>query len=66
MTSRRKCKKAWKEWEQAYLEKPDGKAEAAREKREFYCDNGTIKMRPTDDADVPFTDAQIKSMKKDK
>lgn len=56
----RKCDIAWKKWEEGYLKKEGGKKEAAREKREFYCDNGTIKLRPSDDADVPLTDEQIK------
>ena len=60
----KQCKKAWKAWEKAYLKKPDGKKEAKREKREFYCDNGKIKLRPSNDADVPQTDAQIKANKK--
>ena len=64
MRSKNKCKVAWEAWEKPYLEKPGGKEEAAREKREFYCDNGTIKMRPTNDADVPFTDKQIRKQKK--
>ena len=57
---------AWKAWEKSYLEKPGGKEEAARERREFYCDNGKIKLRPSDDADVPLTDKQIKKSKKTK
>ncbi len=57
----RKCAKAWKKWEAGYLKKEGGKEEAARERREFYCDNGKIKLRPSDDADVPFTDEQIKA-----
>ncbi len=57
------CRKAWKEWKKPYLEKPNGRKEAAREKREFYCDNGKIKMRPSGDDDVPYTNAQIKQMK---
>lgn len=64
MRTKNKCKKAWKDWEAGYAKKEGGKQEAAREKREFYCDNGTIKMRPTDDADVPFTDKQIKKQNK--
>lgn len=60
------CRKAWKAWKKPYLEKPNGRKEAAREKREFYCDNGTIKMRPSGDDDVPYTDAQIKQMKNKK
>ena len=62
----RKCAKAWKKWEAGYLKKEGGKEEAARERREFYCDNGVIKLRPTDDADVPFTDEQIKAAAKQK
>tara|TARA_R100001086_G_scaffold193660_1_gene110645 strand:- start:3 stop:215 length:213 start_codon:yes stop_codon:yes gene_type:complete len=62
----RKCAKAWKKWEAGYLKKEGGKEEAARERREFYCDNGTIKLRPSDDADVPFTDEQIKAKKENK
>jgi len=42
------------------------KKKAARERREFYCDKGTIKMRPSTDADVPLTDKQIKAEKKNK
>jgi len=42
-----KCGKAWKAWEAGYAKKPGGKEEAARERREFYCDNGTIKLRPS-------------------
>ena len=61
-----KCKKAWKKWEKGYADKPNGKQEAKNEKREFYCVNGTIKLRPSDDADVPYTDAQIESMKNKK
>lgn len=62
--SKSKCGKAWKAWEAGYAEKKGGKAEAARERREFYCDKGTIKMRPSTDADVPLTDKEIKKDKK--
>jgi hypothetical protein len=58
-----KCNKAWKKWEAGYAKKEGGKEEAAKERREFYCDNGTIKLRPSDDADVPLTDDQIKNKK---
>lgn len=61
-----KCAKAWKKWESGYLKKEGGKEEAARERREFYCDNGKIKLRPSDDADVPLTDDQIKAKKENK
>ena len=61
-----KCAKAWKAWEAGYAKKEGGKEEAARERREFFCDNGTIKLRPSDDADVPLTDKQIKAKKKSK
>jgi hypothetical protein len=61
-----KCAKAWKAWEAGYAKKEGGKEEAARERREFYCDNGTIKLRPSTDADVPLTDKQIKAKKKNK
>lgn len=54
------CRAAWKEWKKSYLEKEGGRKEAARERREFYCDNGKIKLRPSDDADVPYTKKQIK------
>ena len=64
MSSKDNCKAAWKEWKKAYLKKEGGRKEAAREKREFYCDNGVIKLRPTDDADVPYTDEQIAASKK--
>lgn len=56
------CRKAWKAWKKPYLEKPNGRKEAARERKEFYCDGGKIKMRPSGDDDVPYTDAQIKEM----
>ena len=46
--------------------KRSGKEEAARERREFYCDKGTIKLRPSTDADVPLTDKEIKKEKKNK
>jgi len=59
-----KCSKAWKAWEAGYAKKEGGKAEAARERREFYCDNGKIKLRPSTDLDVPLTDEQIKSRRK--
>mgnify|MGYP003129038249 FL=1 len=61
-----KCAKAWKVWEAGYAKKEGGKEEAARERREFFCDNGTIKLRPSTDADVPLTDKQIKAKKKSK
>jgi len=61
-----KCGKAWKAWEAGYAEKEGGKEEAARERREFYCDKGTIKMRPSTDADIPLTNKQIKAEKKTK
>ena len=61
-----KCATAWAAWEKPYLKKPGGKKEAAREKGEFYCDNGKIKMRPTGDDDIPMSDAQIKAMKENK
>ena len=64
MSSKDNCKAAWKKWKKAYLKKEGGRKEAAREKREFYCDNGVIKLRPTDDADVPYTDEQIAAGKK--
>ena len=57
-----KCAVAWEKWTAKY----DDKAEAKREKGEFYCDNGKIKMRPTGDDDIPMTDAQIKAMKEKK
>lgn len=46
------------------LKKKGGEKEAAKEKREFYCDNGTIKLRPTTDADIPLTDKEMKANKK--
>ena len=61
-----KCATAWAAWEKPYLKKPGGKKEAAREKGEFYCDNGKIKMRPLDDGDMPMSDAAIKAMKEKK
>ncbi len=59
-----KCKAAWKAWEKEYAKKEGGKKEATRERKEFYCDNGTIKLRPSTDADVPLTDKEIKANKK--
>ena len=59
-----KCKAAWKKWEAGYAKKEGGKEEAVRARREFYCDNGVIKLRPSDDADVPLTDKQIKAKNK--
>jgi|TARA_R100000149_G_scaffold53030_1_gene22845 hypothetical protein len=59
-----KCGKAWAAWEKPYLKKPGGKKEAARERGEFYCDKGKIKMRPLDDGDMPMSDAAIKEMKR--
>jgi len=58
-----KCSTAWSKWREGY---GSNSQEAAAEKREFYCDNGTIKLRPSDDDDIPYTDAQIKSMKEKK
>ena len=63
LRGKNKCNKAWKKWEASYSKKEGGKKEAAREKREFYCDNGVIKLRPSDDADVPLTDEQIEKNK---
>lgn len=57
-----KCQVAWDKWTAKY----DDKEEAKREKGEFYCDNGKIKMRPKGDDDIPMTDAQIKSKKENK
>ena len=63
LRGKNKCNKAWIKWEASYSKKEGGKEEAAREKREFYCDNGVIKLRPSDDADVPLTDEQIEKNK---
>ena len=57
-----KCATAWDKWKDTY----DNKKEALAEKPEFYCYNGTIKLRPSDDDDIPYTDAQIKAMKEKK
>ena len=57
------CKKALKKWEAGYAKKEGGKEEASKERREFYCDNGVIKLRPSDDADVPLNDEQIENKK---
>ena len=54
-----KCAIAWKKWEAGYAKKEGGKEEAARERREFYCDKGKIKLRPSNDADVPLTDKEM-------
>lgn len=64
MRTKNKCKAAWKAWEKGYAKKKGGEKEAAKEKREFYCDNGTIKLRPTTDADIPLTDKEMKANKK--
>ena len=63
MRSKSKCKTAWKAWEAEYAKKEGGKKEAKSERGEFYCSNGVIKMRPSDDADVPYTDEQMKDLK---
>ena len=57
-----KCAIAWDKWKDTY----DNKKEATAEKPEFYCDNGTIKLRPLNNADAPMTDAEIKTMKEKK
>ena len=58
-----KCATAWDKWKDTY----DNKKEALAEKPEFYCDNGTIKLRPLkDDGDAPMSDAEIKAMKEKK
>ena len=57
-----KCATAWEKWKDTY----DNKKAASKEKGEFYCDNGKIKMRPSGDDDIPYTDAQIKAMKEKK
>ena len=60
-----KCAIAWKKWEAGYAKKEGGKKEAARERREFYCDKGKIKLRPSNDADVPLTDKEMGASKAD-
>jgi hypothetical protein len=62
-----KCAVAWEKKKKEYEAKgPGGLKEYNREKGEFYCDNGTIKLRPTDDADRPLSDAEIKATKEKK
>ena len=48
------CAVAWDKLKKQYEAKgPNGLKEYNREKSEYYCDNGTVKLRPTDDADRP-------------
>ena len=60
-----KCAMAWDKMKKQYEAKgPNGLKEYNREKAEFYCDNGTIKLRPSNDADQPLSDAEIKAKNK--
>lgn len=62
-----KCAVAWDKLKKKYEAKgPGGLKEYNREKTEYYCDNGTIKLRPTDDADRPLSGAEIKAKKENK
>ncbi len=54
------CDALWAEKKASYLEKPGGEQEWNTEKDEFYCDGTKIILRESDDADVPFTDEQMK------
>ena len=61
-----KCAAAWDKWKDTYKNKERHGNTAEGEKSEFYCDNGTIKLRPLNDGDAPMTDAEIKAMKEKK
>ncbi len=60
------CTQLWADEKAKYLKKEGGAQEWATEKTELYCTGTKIAVRPSDDADVPFTDAQIKALKKKK
>ena len=65
--SRRKkkdpCTELWANKKAEYLKKEGGAQEWSTEKDEYYCTGTEIKLRPTDDADRPFTDEEIKNLK---
>ena len=58
------CTQLWADEKAKYLKKPDGEQEWNTEKDELYCDGTKIAVRPSDDADRPFTDRQIKKKNK--
>ena len=60
------CTKLWADEKAKYLQKEGGAQEWETEKNELYCTGTKIAVRPSDDADVPFTDAQIEAAKKKK
>ena len=60
------CDALWAERKALYLEKPGGEKEWNTEKDELYCDGTKIITRKSDDADVPFTDKQMKKELKKK
>ena len=57
------CSKLWADKKAEYLKKEGGAQEWSTEKDEYYCTGTEIKLRPTDDADRPLTDAEIKAKK---
>jgi hypothetical protein len=57
------CDALWAERKALYLEKEGGEQEWNTEKDELYCDGTKIAVRPSDDADRPFTDEEIKNLK---
>ena len=58
------CTQLWAERKALYLEKEGGEQEWNTEKDELYCDGTKIAVRPSDDADRPFTDEEIKAAAK--
>lgn len=57
------CTQLWADEKAKYLKKEGGEQEWNTEKNELYCTGTEIAVRPSDDADVPYTDDQIKKMK---
>ena len=58
------CDALWSAEEAKYLQKEGGAQEWATEKNELYCNGTKIIIRESDDADVPFTDKQMKKVNK--
>lgn len=60
------CSGLWAEKKAEYLNKPGGAEEWSTEKDELYCTGSEIITRESDDADVPYTDRQMKKYLKKK
>lgn len=58
------CTKLWADEKAKYLKKPGGEQEWNTERNELYCTGTKIAVRPSDDADVPLTDEQMKKQNK--